>query len=256
MSAPARALADLSSPELGALLEAGALALWPVGSTEAHGPHLPLATDTLIAEETARRAVPRLEARLGLHALVLPSLSFTVTDFAAPFPGTLTLPRATVVPFVRDVLLGTLAQGFAGVLIVNGHLEPAHRFALRDAVAEARAHGNGRAALVDPADRRFAGRLTEEFRSGSCHAGQYETSLVLAAARGSVRESERARLAPLELDLVQAIRGGAKSFRDAGAPEAYCGDPRAATAQEGERCFEILAEIVVEVATEMLGAHS
>lgn len=253
MNATARRVADLSSPELGELLRAGALALWPVGSTEAHGPHLPLATDTIIAEETARRAAPRLEARLGLHALLLPSLSFTVTDFAAPFPGTLTLPRSTVVPFVRDVLLGTLAQGFAGVLVVNGHLEPAHRFALRDAVAEAGRQGRGPVALVDPADRRFAHRLTEEFSSGSCHAGQYETSLVLAAAESAVREPARHALPRLDIDLVEAIRGGAQSFKEAGAPDGYCGDPRAATASEGERSFAILADIVVEVATEMLG---
>lgn len=247
-----RFVALLSSPELAARLEPGALALWPVGSTEAHGPHLPLATDTIIAEQTCRIAAPLLEDALGLETLILPSLSFTVTDFAAPFAGTLTLPRDTVVPFVRDVLLGTLAQGFRGVLLVNGHLEPAHRFALRDAVLEAKGRGRGPVALVDPADRRFAGRLTEEFHSGSCHAGQYETSLVLAASGGLVREAERARLPPLAIDLVQAIRGGAKSFREAGAEDAYCGDPRAASAEEGEASYRILAEIVVEVGLEML----
>jgi creatinine amidohydrolase len=48
-----------------------------VGTTEAHGPHLPVTTDTLIAVEAARRTAVKLKLR-GLHALVAPPVTFSV----------------------------------------------------------------------------------------------------------------------------------------------------------------------------------
>ena len=81
-------------------LKAGAIGLWPIGSTEAHGPHLPLDTDVVISHETCRRAQAPL-AELGIGSLILPPLSYTLTDCAAPFAGTLSLPKEVVQPYVR-----------------------------------------------------------------------------------------------------------------------------------------------------------
>lgn len=246
-------LAELTSGEVSARIASGAIALWPIGSTEAHGPHLPLDTDVIIAEETCLRAVPRLAAALKLDALVLPPLAFSVTEFAGPFSGTIGLPRETAISYVRDVALSIARQGFRAVCLVNGHVEPAHRFTLRDAIKAAGAVAVCPIGLADPADARFARTLTEEFAGGSCHAGQYETSLILAASRaGSVREERRAALPKLEIDLVAKIRAGAKTFVEAGAPDAYCGDPGNATREEGEASYARLVEIVVQVATELL----
>lgn len=244
-------LADLSSPELRDLLREGALALLPVGSTEAHGPHLPLDTDVLIAEETCARAVGPVEAALGLHPVILPALAFSLAEFAGPFPGTLSLRRETFLGFLADLIRSTLSQGFSGLVLVNAHLEPAHRFVLRDAVQAARDAGL-RVALADPAERRFASRLTEEFQSGSCHAGCYETSLVLAAAPSKVRREAQRSLPPLQLDLVKEIRAGSKSLKDAGAADGYCGAPGEASREEGERSYRLLVDIVVEVSTELI----
>ena len=144
-------LADLTYVEAEAAIAGGAVALWPAGSTEAHGPHLPLDTDVVIAQETCARAVAPIKAALGRDAIILPPLAFTITDFARPFAGTLSLPRDTVVPYVRDVLIAASEQGFAAVLIVNAHLEPTHRFALRDAVKAATQLAKCPVGLADPA---------------------------------------------------------------------------------------------------------
>ena len=245
-------LAELNFPQTKAFLEKGAIALWPTGATEAHGPHLPLNTDVIIAEETCLRSVEKLKSETGYNVLILPPLTFTVTDFAGPFSGTLSIPRASTVNYVRDVLLATAGQGFKAVCMVNAHLEPAHRFALRDAVKQAEAEAACPLGLADPADARFAQTLTAEFASGSCHAGQYETSLVMAARPDLVAEDVRRKLADNPVELITEIKAGATNFLEAGAVDAYCGFPKEATVEEGNTSYERLAEIVTQVIKELL----
>lgn len=245
-------LSSMTFQQAQEVISRGAVALWPIGSTEAHGPHLPLDTDVVIAEQACLRSVTALTERTGKAAVVLPPLSFTITDFAAPFSGTINLPRETTLPYVRDVLIAAAAQGFSAVCMVNAHLEPAHRFMLRDAVKAARPQARCPVGLADPADRRWSSTLTEEFSSGSCHAGQYETSLILAANEGRVRTDLQSELTSNPVPLVERIKGGAKDFVQAGAPDAYCGDPAAATIEEGEQSYAQLVEIICSVTAELL----
>lgn len=240
-------LGELTYPEVRDLIARGAVALWPIGSTEAHGPHLPLNTDVLIAEHTALAA---LDAIRG-PAVVAPALALTVTEFAKPFSGTLSLPRDTAFAVVRDGALALAAQGFSAVCLVNAHLEPAHRYMLRDAVKAANLTSPCPIGIADPADARWAATLTPELASGSCHAGQYETSLVMAARPELVRPSS-ATLPRLDIDLVARIKGGAHDFAEAGATDAYCGAPGDASVAEGESSYRRLAEITAQVVAELL----
>lgn len=244
-------LNDLPYPEVARHLEAGAVALWPVGATEAHGPHLPLGTDVLIAHETCRRVAEVAPRVLGVQALILEPLAFTITEAAGPFAGTLSLPRAAVEGYVRAVVEAAAAHAFRAVVLVNGHLEPAHRFALRDVVRTLKATGRS-VALADPCERRFVSRLPAEFQSGSCHAGSYETSLVLAARPDLVDEAKARSLPDAPVDLLAAMKDGAHTLRDMGATQAYVGFPRHASAAEGEQSFQILTEIVLQVLQETL----
>ncbi|MEL7239777.1 MAG: creatininase family protein, partial [Planctomycetota bacterium] len=214
-------LAELSYPAAAAALARGAVALWPTGSTEAHGPHLPLSTDVIIAEQTCLRAVDAVKNALALEALVLPPLAFTVTDYAGPFTGTVSVPAETTVPYVRDVLIGVAKQGFRAVCVVNAHLEPGHRFALRDAVKAAKPLSACPIVLADPCDRRWVSTLTEEFQSGKCHAGQYESSLVMAARPDLVDNARRESLPPVDIDLVESMKSGLTNFSQMGADQAY-----------------------------------
>lgn len=221
-----------------------AVALVPIGATEAHGPHLPLATDVIIAEGTARRAAPALR-EAGYPAAVAPAIVYSVTDYAGGFAGTVSLDAEVARGHVRGVCRGLLATGFRRVCLVNAHLEPAHVAVLREAALEAGA------ALADPTERRFARTLTEEFKRGACHAGSYETSLVLAERPELVDDTARAGLPPRPIDLARLMRAGVTTFVEAGATEAYFGDPAAATVAEGEAIYARLVEMVVTVVTEM-----
>ncbi len=244
-------LGDLTFPKVKALLEGGAVALWPTGSTEAHGPHLPLSTDVLIATETCRRAAPAVKAKLGLDALILPPLAFTITDYAAPFSGTISIPKETAVAYVRDVVLGASRHGFRAVCLVNAHLEPAHRYGLRDGV-KAAAEAPCPVLIADPCDKRWVTTLTEELMSGQCHAGQYESSLILAIDGAPIEDAVRAELPERAIDLIGGMKAGKKDFLEMGATEGYFGRPADASVAEGNATYEKLVDMVVTTIEEAL----
>jgi creatinine amidohydrolase len=229
-------LAEATWTEVRDLLARDPVVLLPVGALEAHGPHLPLATDVIIAEGICRRAA----AVLGRAVAIAPAVTYSVAEYAAGFPGTVALGAEAAAAHVQGVVDGLARTGFARVCLVNAHLEPAHVEVLR------RVRG---AALADCLERRFARTLTEEFKRGACHAGSYETSLVLAERPELVRELRRG-LAPLPIDLASAMRRGARTFEEAGAPDAYFGDPASATAAEGEAIYGLLVAMVATVVAE------
>src|SRR5688572_14497946 len=231
MSGSAHDLGDLSYTATEALLgsDARKIAIVPCGSVEAHGPHLPLSTDTMISEEVARRAAQELAAA-GYVAVRFPAIHYGVTDWARMFAGTTTLTAATTESIVFETCHAAHAMGFDRVVLTNAHLEPDHIAVLR-AVAERFSEQTGRPLLFpDKTRRRAAQRLTEEFRSGSCHAGQYETSLVLAIRPDLVDVAKAKALPEHVVPLHERIAAGARDFAECGLDQAYCGNPAGATA--------------------------
>jgi creatinine amidohydrolase len=237
-------LAELSWTEAEAERARDPIVLLPIGSTEAHGPHLPLATDAILSEELAERAAAALAAD-GRAVLIAPTIAYAITDYAGGFAGTISLSAETATAMVTEICGGLVEQGFARVCLVNSHLEPAHVASLRAACARVAARTGRTVAFPDQLERRWARTLTEEFKRGACHAGSYETSLVLAARPELVRAS-RAALTPRPIDLARAMREGKRTFVEAGAAEAYFGDPAAATVEEGD---DLYARLVVMITT-------
>ncbi|MGF1465503.1 MAG: creatininase family protein [Sandaracinaceae bacterium] len=242
-------LSDLTTDEARGLR--GAVALLPAGATEAHGPHMALSTDVVISEEAAVRAVRRLRSD-GVPAVALPPLAYAVTEFAADFAGTVSIGLATATALVRDVIVGAQRAGFRGVVVCNAHLEPGNLRALRDGVARA-VDAGAPAAFPDVTRKPHALRLGDEFKSGACHAGSYETSLVLAADPTKVRREIQSGLPPNPTSLSVAIREGKGSFLEAGGPRAYFGYPADASVEEGERLYEELADIFATAAHTLAG---
>jgi len=244
-------LARLTWPEARALFHGDTVAFVPVGSTEPHGPHLPLDVDVTIATAQARRAAERL-GQMGVATLLLPALPFGVTFFTEGFEGRVSIHPGTLWAVLEDLIESLSEQGLRRVVLSNGHLEGAHVKVLRGLALdyEGRSPHKAQVLFPDNTRRRWAGTLGEEFQSGDCHAGQYETSIVLAADPAAVRESERSALPPLSVDLMGRTRAGATSFREVGAVDAYCGDPAAASAEEGVARVEALADMIVTTVRE------
>jgi creatinine amidohydrolase len=226
-------LAELTSPQLEGLTDP--VALWPVGAVEPHGPHAPLGTDTLISVGMCERAAARLD-----NAVVLPPLPFGVTRYGAAFAGAIGISEQTLRAVVLDVAKAVADNGFRRLVIVNNHFEPEQVATLRAAAEEAGA------LYLDLVRRRNAQRLTDEFRRGSCHAGRYETSLVLAVAPELV-DAGASELPANEVDMPAAMAAGRTDFVAMGMDRAYCGAPAEATAEEGGATFDTLTDLLVEL---------
>ena len=231
----------------------GSVTILPVGAIEAHGPHLPLETDVIIAQAMARAGGERLAAR-GARVVVLPPLSYTAAAFAHGFAGTVSLRPETVTAMVQEIAGGLARHGFAMLAIANVHLDPGHLASLDAAAAAIRREPGLAVAFPNLTARPWAVRLGEEFKSGACHAGQFETSVVLAERPELVRDAIRAGLAPNPASLSRAIRDGKRSFEEAGGARAYFGFPAQATAEEGRATVQILGAILDEAVQAELGA--
>jgi creatinine amidohydrolase len=219
--APVTELESLRWPDL-ATAEPPLL-LVPLGSTEQHGPHLPLGTDTAIAGAICRGLAARLAS-----ALVAPALPYGSSGEHAGFPGTLSIGQEalelTVVELVRS------ADSFAGVVLVSGHggnAEPLARACLT-------LEREGRRVLAWWPTAAMAGR------PGDLHAGRSETSMMLALRPLDVR-TEQASAGPesaLE-ELIDLMRArGVRAVSDSG----VLGDPSGASAAEGAKLLDTLVE--------------
>jgi creatinine amidohydrolase len=205
-----------------------------LGATEPHGPHAPLATDTIISVGICRRAAERLRGELDVF--VLPAVPYGITRYGADFPGAVSISEETLRSLVTEI-----CSGLERVVLVNSHLEPEQVWTLRELGLP----------LLDVTRRANAERLTDEFRAGAGHAGRYETSLVLADHPELVDQERMRTLEAKMVDMPAAIRSGQTSFVSMGMDQAYTGAPAEATAEEGEQTFETLTDMLVELIREV-----
>lgn len=218
MTVAPRRLEALSWREAAAVASTSLLAI-PLGSTEQHGPHLPLSTDSDVAVALAGRLA---ESRGDV--LVAPLLPYSSAGEHAGFPGTLSIGAAAVELLVVELVRS--ADAFAGVVLVSGHggnTEP-----LIAAVATLRAEGR-RVLAWSP-----------RIRGGDAHAGRTETSLLLAVAPDRVRleAAERGDVRPLATVIGELRRGGVRAVSDNG----VLGDPTGASVEEGRCLLDAMAD--------------
>jgi mycofactocin system creatininase family protein len=196
----------------------------PLGSTEQHGPHLPLDTDTRIATEVARRAGALLGASLNEQWLLAPAIAYGASGEHQSFAGTISIGTEALTMLLVEY--GRSAACWARRLVfVNGH--GGNVGALTRAVAALRAEG------------RDAGWSPCAVAAGDAHAGHTETSVLLHISPAAVRTDRwlAGNGAPLSDLLPSMRRGGVAAVSSVG----VLGDPTTATAFEGKR---ILAEMV------------
>jgi creatinine amidohydrolase len=195
----------------------------PVGSCEQHGPHLPLATDTIIAEAVAAGLVARRP-----DTVVGPSLTVTASGEHAAFPGTLSIGTEATASVIVELVRS--ADWAAGVVLVNGH------GGNHDAVARA-------LAVLDQEGRPVLG-WWPRVPGGDAHAGRTETSLVLLLRPDLVRLERAApgEVAPLAAIAERLRAGGVRAVSAGG----VLGDPTRASATEGAT---ILAGLVDDLAS-------
>ncbi len=174
---------ELTSPQLGEYIRLGALVLIPVGQTEEHGDHLPISTDTRIAESIAQAAAERLQADLPILLTRAIWAGYSGVELSH-WPGTIRVRTRVLVDYVHDIILSLTEMGLEKIVTINGH---GHHPALLETVAREIADETGvYIACVDVA-RMAAQAVTEGRQSlpGGCiHGGEFETSLMLHLGAG------------------------------------------------------------------------
>jgi creatinine amidohydrolase len=217
----------------------GDIAVLPIGAFEQHGRHLPLATDTIQAEFFARHLAETLGAAL------LPALPLSTSLEHQGFRGTLTLRPATLASVVNDVAVALEQQGFRRLIVVNGH---GGNFILNPTLRELnRANRPIKLLLVNFWECAAPALVT----TPEIHAGEFETSIMLAIAPGLVGP-EREDFAPPDGD--PAIRQSDLTHFGVGffSPAGVWGYPSRATRETGQKLVaSIRANIVQHVRTRL-----
>jgi mycofactocin system creatininase family protein len=225
-----RALADATWPEVERCAAGRVLAV-PVGSTEQHGPHLPLSTDTDIAVALVEGLTLRRPGAVGA-----PAIPYGSSGEHAGFPGTVSIGReATELVLVE--LCRSASATFAGVVLVC-------------------AHGGNRAPVAGAEQRlRDEGRNARAFSPrwpGDAHAGRVETSLMLALHPRRARQAlaEPGVTAPLDELMPCLVAHGVRAVSANG----ILGDPAGAGAAEGRRLLEDGVDQLVCVVDELVAS--
>ena len=228
------------------------VALIPLGSIVAHGPHLPLNTDVVLSSEMVRRAARRLATK-GRDALIYPPISYSPASAGSSFAGTVNIAGEVFGTVLRSLLSQVGALGVRTAALVSSHVDPEHLLTVVDSIkAAAGSFGLEEMRIVFPLLMKepWVSRLPEEFRRGGAHGGQVETSCMMALQADKIRESVRKGLKKVDADLASAFRDGKKTFEQCGAPQGYFGDPASATAADGEKYLDLLGDIVADAVLE------
>src|SRR3954471_22972212 len=175
MKPPTVFLGEMTDGEVVAFLERSRTVLIPTGSTEQHGPHGPLLTDVLIAQEVARRVASRIDA------VVAPPINYALSYPHVGFTGVVHLRVPTFMALIEDLCASLGGIGFQQLIFVNGHYDNTYAIAYACANAAERMPSGARAFPVNYWDG-LTEKDREEFfdQAAGLHANAAETSAVLA----------------------------------------------------------------------------
>ena len=236
-------VADQTWPELGEYFKNESLALVPLGSTEQHGPHLPLATDHLIAEAYAREAAERT------GYLCTPTINVGVSPHHKQFNGTMWVDAPVFRDYVKSFTRNLAYHGIDRVVYVNAHggniehLREVGRH-LRDEEILYAVEWMWNDSIPDLVD--------DLFKQNGPHGGPKETSMIQYLRPELVHDEslEDARDGGIpSVDEADATKFGARTFYDAAdnTGNGVFGDQTDATAEKGEEMFEKATDQLVRL---------
>ena len=241
-SLPTRYFIDLTQPEIAAQLKRNPLVLFPAGSVEQHGPHLPAGTDIYAANVIAHAVAERMDG------LVLPGGPLGVTPMHAPFEGTITLTPETYMRVVTETCVSTARHGARRCLILNWHEGNIPSLSIA-ADALHREHGMS---VVTVQACYVAEELFGEDCGGLTHGGEIEALAVLACRPELVHldrmdyssNEQRGQ----EMDRLRRTRSYQPVLTDIRsiAPTGWYGSPEQATVEKARRMLNRVAAVISE----------
>lgn len=219
----------------------------PIGAVEQHGPHLPLLTDTLLANSVVERLLEHLPE--DVPAWFLPTLPFSKSTEHLGYAGTVALRAETLMAILKDVASSLVRAGFRRLLLLNFH---GGNSALLTMIARDIRAETGLLVFVSSPrpipDEDFANLPELEQRFG-IHGGTVETACILADYPELAQQSKAAAHYPSFNSAhvhLTANPSVAWLTRDWSA-QGHFGDPTSATARDGQRWLNGVAKSLVEV---------
>jgi len=244
---PTRQFIELTQPEIAAQFKKNPLVIFPAGSVEQHGPHLPTGTDIfasiVIGDEVAKR----------MDGLVLPACPFGVTPMHMPFEGTITLSPDTYMKVLTEVCVSTAKHGAKYLLIINWHEGNIPALAI---ASEALHREQGMTVLTVQACY-VAAELFGQDMGGLTHGGEIEAHAVLAYRPDLVHldriDYSSSHDHGRKWDKLRRTRAYQPVLTDIRtiAPTGWYGSPEHATVDKGKRMLEGIADAIAQEATEV-----
>jgi creatinine amidohydrolase len=251
-----KTLFEMTWEEVSELLEETETVILPVGSTEQHGPHLPLGSDAIQATDFAKRMVKQLDDE-GIKVVAAPTIQFGVSRGHMVFPGTISISSSCLSGLIKEICHSLYAHGFRNFLLLSGH---GGNFPTMNFVARELAIELTDAYFIVPnwlpiMGAKYPEILTSDRPKDEHHSGEGETSRMLASTPNLV-EIERAKISypeegkdpyrprPYSGPVVRA-RGG-RNMKDA-TPFGSHGNPLIAKKETGEKLYDIIVNWLCEV---------
>ncbi|QLG27180.1 creatininase family protein [Halorarum halophilum] len=236
-------LAERTWPELGDYVAEESVAMVPFGSTEQHGPHLPLATDALIAEALAREAADRT------GFVCTPPVRITVSGHHRQFHGTMWVEPDVFRDYVESLTRNLTYHGVDRVVFVNAHGGNVPH--LREVGGRLRRDRTAYA-IEWMWDESIPRLVREVFAHNGPHGGPKETAMIQHIAPELVREGELESARDggvLELTAEETRQFGARTYYDCADNSAngVFGDQTDATAEVGAELFEAASDQLVRL---------
>jgi creatinine amidohydrolase/Fe(II)-dependent formamide hydrolase-like protein len=225
------------------------VALLPVGSTEQHGPHLPLDTDAFDAQYLARKVAETIEPP---KPMVLPVVSYGVSYHHMGFSGTISLSNETLTRLVYEIGISVARHGIRKLVIINGHggngpaLQNAAQMINRDAKIFV-CVDTGETSDVD------VKKIIET--PNDAHAGEMETSTALAVRPELVYMKKVKKAVPrftsryLNFSTSRSVEWYTQTEKIS--RSGVLGDPTKATSEKGERLWQIMVEHLIRLVDDL-----
>ena len=251
---------EMTSPEVGEAIKAGAPIVLSMGATEQHGAHLPLGADTMQGLDISRRCVFRLQQE-GVKAIVGPSIPYGPRPFLSEtprdYPGTINLSNDTLKLLTKEILQELIGQGFRRlyVILANAESDPPMQLAAKELSEETEANVVTLNWLVGIKPG-YKGILKSEKAQG--HGGEGETARMLATAPELVRMEKARPWHPTMpdgvpyADVLPYLGGGIGRYKMPdpffkGFHDGVTGDPNLATAEAGEKVYALVVDWICSV---------